>query len=567
MHNRGCRGIFIALILTASLLVAAPSEAGGNPPVISTQPANQKITAGQSATFSVTATGSTPFKYQWKKNGTSITGATSASYTTPATVTADSGSQFVVIVTNSVGSATSNAATLTVNAPVAPSITTQPAGVTVTAGQTAKFSVLASGTSPLSYQWNKNGAAISGATSASYTTPATTVADSGAPFTVVVSNSGGTATSNAAILTVNPLMAPSIATQPASTSVTTGQTATFSVIATGSAPLAYQWKKNGKSISGATLANYTTPATTKSDNGSQFTVAVSNSGGTATSTAATLTVNPPVAPSIAVQPVNQTVTMGQAATFTVSAAGSTPLSYQWMKFGVAIPGATSAFYTTPATVASDYGSQFSVTVSNSVGSVISYAATLIVLVPGPLIPNLSSVNFASVSIPGSGNVPVQLSNAGSASVALSGVVISGPGFAETGLSTGQILLPGQAANMTVSFTPAATGTAAGSTTIISNATNSPTTISLTGIGVQVTSHSVEVSWIASTSPVVGYNIYQAGVSGGPYTLLNLSPVSTLQYLDLSVQAGQTYYYVVTATDSSNQESDHSVEASAAVPTP
>src|SRR4029077_20201824 len=123
----------------------------------------------------------------------------------------------------------------------------------------------------------KNGAAISGATSASYTTPAETTADTGAQFTVVVTNSVGNATSNAAILTVTPApVAPLITTQPTSQTITAGQTATFSVTASGTAPLGYQWLKNGITISGATLSTYTTPAETTSDSGAQFTVAASN---------------------------------------------------------------------------------------------------------------------------------------------------------------------------------------------------------------------------------------------------------------------------------------------------
>src|SRR5204863_379685 len=130
--------------------------------------------------------------------------------------------------------------------PVAPSITTQPASQTVTAGQTATFTVVATGTAPLSYQWMKSGTAISGATSASYTTPVTTAADSSAQFTVVVSNTAGSVTSNAATLTVNAsATAPSITTQPASQTLTVGQTATFTVVATGTAPLSYAWTKNG----------------------------------------------------------------------------------------------------------------------------------------------------------------------------------------------------------------------------------------------------------------------------------------------------------------------------------
>src|SRR5204863_8321963 len=108
-----------------------------------TQPANQTVTAGRIATFTVAATGTAPLSYQWQKNGANITGATSATYTTPATTTSDSGSTFVVVVSNSAGTATSNAATLTVNpAPVLPAITTQPSNQTVTAGQAATFTVV-----------------------------------------------------------------------------------------------------------------------------------------------------------------------------------------------------------------------------------------------------------------------------------------------------------------------------------------------------------------------------------------------------------------------------------------
>jgi hypothetical protein len=85
-------------------------------PAITAQPSNQTVTAGQTATFGITATGTAPLSYQWQKNGLNIAGATSASYTTPATTTADSGTTFDVVVSNSVGTATSNPATLTVNA-------------------------------------------------------------------------------------------------------------------------------------------------------------------------------------------------------------------------------------------------------------------------------------------------------------------------------------------------------------------------------------------------------------------------------------------------------------------
>src|SRR5204862_498908 len=215
------------------------------------------------ATFTGTATGPAPLSYQWQKNGTAIGAATADSYTTPATTASDDGDQFTVVVSNAAGSVTSNAAALTVNAaPVAPTITTQPASQTVTAGQTATFTVTATGTAPLSYQWQKNGTAIGGATAASYTTPATTASDNGAQFTVVVSNAVGSVTSNAAALTVNAaLVAPTITTQPASQTVTAGQTATFTVTATGTAPMIYQWQKNAMPIGTGNAASLTVTTT------------------------------------------------------------------------------------------------------------------------------------------------------------------------------------------------------------------------------------------------------------------------------------------------------------------
>jgi hypothetical protein len=261
-------------------------------PSITTQPANQSVTAGKTATFTAVAGGTAPLSYQWQKNGSNISGATASTYTSPATTTSDSGSTYRVIVSNSAGTATSGAATLTVSAAaVAPSITTQPTSLTVTIGQVGIFAVVASGTAPLSYQWQKNGANISGAILATYTTLATTTGDNGSTYRVVVSNSAGSVTSNAATLTVSAAIAPSISTQPTSKAVTAGQTATFTVTASGTAPLNYQWQKNGSNISGATAATYTTPATTTSDSGSTYRVIVSNSAGTATSNAATLTVN------------------------------------------------------------------------------------------------------------------------------------------------------------------------------------------------------------------------------------------------------------------------------------
>lgn len=258
--------------------------------------------------------------------------------------------------------------------PVAPSIVAAPAPASAYIGATATFTVTATGTGPLTYSWALNGTAISGASASSYTTPALTAQDNGDSFTVTVSNSAGSVTSPAAKLTVS-AQPPAISTQPASVSVQVGQTASFSVSATGTAPLTYQWMRNGTAISGASSSTYSLTSAQSSDSGAAFSVAVSNAAGSVTSAAATLTVTQ-VPVTITQQPVAPaTLFSGETATLTVAATGTSP-AYQWQKGGVAIPGATSASYTIPAVAVADDKEVFSVAVSNQAGSVTSSAVTI-----------------------------------------------------------------------------------------------------------------------------------------------------------------------------------------------
>lgn len=381
--------LLFPLFFLAMLAAGCGDDDNGNDappltmPAIATQPANATVAEGATATFSVVASGTPPLAYQWRRNGANIAGATGASYTTPPVTAADSGARYSVIVSNNAGQVTSSDAvlTLTSTAPVAPAITIQPANITVSAGQGATFTVAAAGTAPLAYQWRRNGINIAGATAATYTTPPALASDNGTRYSVTVSNAAGQVTSNEALLTVTvAAVAPTITQQPASTTANPGQTATFSVAASGTAPLAYQWMRGGVAISGATAASYTTPAVSAADNGSVFTVAVSNPAGTVTSTPATLTVMvSAVAPTITMQPVDVTTYEGFTASFSVQASGTAPLSYQWRRNGVDIAGATSPNYVTPPLSLADSGALYTVVVTNAAGSALSNQVRVTVL--------------------------------------------------------------------------------------------------------------------------------------------------------------------------------------------
>ncbi len=266
--------------------VAASNQA----PQITQQPADQTVGVGESATFTVSASGSPAPTFQWQKNTIDITtNGNAASYTTPPATKGDSGAGFRCVVTNSEGNATSNTAHLNVST-AAPSVTVQPANQIVGVGETATFTVTATGSGTLLYQWQKNGSNVgANGNAATYTTPPTTGADSGAAFRCIVSNIAGADTSHVAYLYVGTI-APTITTEPVSRSIRIGQTATFSVVATGTPPLAFAWSKNGAPIAGADSASYTTPAVAMADSGSVFRCIVSNTAGHDTSAAAILRV-------------------------------------------------------------------------------------------------------------------------------------------------------------------------------------------------------------------------------------------------------------------------------------
>jgi len=174
--------------------------------------------------------------------------------------------------------------------------------------------------------------------------------------------------------------APKIVSPPVNNTQNVGQPASFAVSATGQAPLTYQWQRNGKDIPGATTNWYTTLPGTPADNGATFRAVVTNTSGSVTSHSATLTMRTSSkGPALTLQPQDQSVIGGRPVTFSVAATGKGPLSYQWRKNGLPIPGATAAKLTLPSALTADCGAAFRVVITDSQGSAISTRATLSVI--------------------------------------------------------------------------------------------------------------------------------------------------------------------------------------------
>jgi probable HAF family extracellular repeat protein len=267
---------------------------------------------------------------------------------------------------------------------VAPNITNQPSPASVIVSNNATFNVVAGGTAPLAYQWRLNGTNISYGTGTSLTITNAQATNAGS-YTVVITNNYGSITSSPAALTVN--FPPTISAQPSSpVSVIVSNNATFTVTASGTATLIYQWRLNGTNIGYGTGTSLTI-TNAQATNAGNYTVVITNNYGSITSSPAALTVNFP--PSIGTPPASQSVLVGSNATFSVIAAGTSPLAYQW-RFASNLNGQTNTSYTVTNAQAGNAGN-YSVVVTNSYGGVTSALAYLNV-VPVPVLASIKVTN-------------------------------------------------------------------------------------------------------------------------------------------------------------------------------
>ena len=358
------------------------------PVLASLSPVNQTNNATTTAIFTVSATGTTPFSYQWTKitstatnvlvNGGNISGATTNVLTIANVLAADQAT-YQVAISNPAGSVTTNGTLVVMD----PAILVPPVGVTNIIGSTVTFNVTAVGTTSLGYQWRQNGSPLFGQNASNLVLIAIANSDAG-NYTVVVTNSVGSVTSAPAMLVTVP---PLITSQPTNVTVIQGQPASFSVSVNGQLPFSYQWQLNSNNILNATNRIYSIAAATNSTDAGSYRVVVVNPQGSQTSSNALLTVIVP--PAITQQPANVIAVVGDIVNFHVSATG-TPLFYQWHLSNTNLPAATGATLTLNSVTTNNAGT-YSVTITNLGGSVTSSNVTLAVY--PTLVPTITPLSY------------------------------------------------------------------------------------------------------------------------------------------------------------------------------
>ena len=364
---------------TGEYTATIDADVAVDPLEIVSQPVGVTVAEGDDATFSVMATGSGTLTYQWLLDGVAIAGATSDMYTVSPTALSDDGNVYSVDITDDNGSLSSATATLSVETLIGLEIVSQPVGVTVTEGDDATFSVVATGSGTLTYQWFLDGVAITGATADTYIVSTTALSDDGNVYSVDITDDNGSLSSATATLNVDTLIGLEIVSQPMAVTVAEGDGATFSVVATGSGTLTYQWLLDGVAIAGATSDTYIVSPAALSDDGNMYSVDITDDNGALSSTTATLSVETLIGLEIVSQPVGVTVTEGDDATFSVAATGSGTLTYQWFVNDLSIVGATSDTYTVSPTALTDDGSVYRVDITDDNGSLSSDSVFLDVL--------------------------------------------------------------------------------------------------------------------------------------------------------------------------------------------
>jgi len=425
------RVIVVALValVAGPLGVANAAEPPEEAPVVTTQPVSQVVTEPEAAVFTAEASGTPAPTVQWEYAPSigefwqDVEGATSTTLTiTGASISYETGAKFRARFRNEAGTTQSHTATLKVSpAPVAPTVVNQPSSQEVTELGTATFTATASGTPQPTIQWQVlppgegSWTNVPGATSETLSVEKATIAESGNAYRAVFTNTVNTATSASATLTVN--QPPHIVTAPSDETVLVGKTATFTAKASGAPAPTVQWQvsSNGgatfQNMAGATSGTLTVQNATLVESGNRYRAVFTNKAGSATTSAATLTVHS--IPTVSTQPKDRTVLAGETATFTAAAVGTPPPTVQWevsTENGAnfkPLAGATSATLKIESAVIAEGGREYRAVFSNAAGTTTSEPATLTVHA-GPAVTG----NPASVTVLAGGTATFTASASG-----------------------------------------------------------------------------------------------------------------------------------------------------------
>ncbi len=352
------------------------------------------VVLGDSFSLPLLVKGTTPFTYQWHKDGVPIAGETKATFSRTAATVADVGT-YSVTVTNPVGSATSPSGYVAITFPTRPIIYESPKAQTATIGDAVSLSVLAvgSGARPadneaaddLTYQWRRNGTAIVDAITRSYRFTVTAASGVRDAYTVLVTNRQGAVLSEPAVVSVRAPVVPVIAGDPASQVLRQGEEILLTVDATGTIAPTYQWRKDGVVIAGAVARTYSKPNAIATDAGA-YTVVVRTGAGTVTSAVARATVLPALAPVIISHPASSSLPPSNFVPYlSVNVRSSLGVTYQWRKDGVPIVGANNSRTYSLANPQPASPGAYTVVVTNAVGSVTSNPGVVTVDATPPLI--------------------------------------------------------------------------------------------------------------------------------------------------------------------------------------
>jgi len=474
-------------------------------------PSSSSLPLGKNQQFSANVSGSSNTAVSWKASGGNI--SSGGMYTAPM-----SAGSFVVTATSMADTSKSASAAVSVTATTTVAVTISPGSASLSTGGSQQFTAAVSGSSNTAVTWSATGGTIT--TNGLYT--ATSAAGT---YTVTATSAADTTKSASASVTVSAAPVVAVSITPGSASLITGGTQQFTASVSGSSNTAVTWSATGGSI---TSGLYTAPSAAGT-----YTVKATSVADSTKSASANVTVSAAPVVAVTISPVSASMLSSGTQQFTASVTGSSNTAVSWSASAGSV--SSSGMYTAPAAAGS-----YTVKATSAADSTKSASATVTVsapvvavsISPGSASLSTSATQQFTATVTGSSNTAVTWSATG-------GTVTTG------GLYTA----PSAAGTFTVTATSAADSTKFASATV---------TVS---VPVQ---HSATLTW-SPGSAVVGYNVYRGSATGGPYTMINTSLNAPANYADFNVQAGQTYFYVVTSVDSGGVESLFSSEVKALIP--